>query len=72
MRAEAIIDRSPDEVFRIIGNLKFRKDYDDTYDDGYALQAIAHQTFIQYQKTKKVAVVSARDFVYILSINKVK
>eukprot|EP00347_Sterkiella_histriomuscorum_P015762 403355775 len=72
MKAEAIIDRCPDEVFRIIGDLSLRKEYDDTYDDGYALDLIAHQTFIQYQKTKKVAVVSARDFVYILSVNKVQ
>ena len=46
MKAEAYIDRSPEEIFRYIGDLSYRKDYDDTYDDGYALDKIADQTFI--------------------------
>jgi hypothetical protein len=71
MRAEAVINRRPEAVFSVIGDLALRKDYDETYDDGWALDKVAHQTFIQYQRSKKVAVVSARDFVYILHINKV-
>ncbi len=71
MKAEAIIERSVDDIFRVIGDIVTRKDYDATYDDGWALEKVAHQTFIQYQRTKKVAVVSARDFIYILHMNKV-
>ena len=71
MKAEAYINRTPEEIFQVIGDLTLRRDYDDTYDDGWCLDVIAHQTFIQYQRTKKIAVVSARDFIYILHVNKV-
>ena len=46
MKAEAIIDRNPEDVFRVIGNLQYRKQYDDTYDDGCALEMVAHQTLL--------------------------
>lgn len=46
MKAEAIIDSTADEIFKVIGDPTQRKDYDETYDDGWALEKIAHQTFI--------------------------
>lgn len=42
MKAEAIIDRSVDEIFTVIGDIVTRKDYDATYDDGWALEKVAH------------------------------
>lgn len=72
MKAQAIIDWSPQDVFRVIGDSAYRKDYDAVYDEGRILQKIADQTFIMYQKTKKIAVVSARDFVFMLHMNRVR
>jgi len=46
MKAEAYINRTPDEIFKVIGDLTLRRDYDDTYDDGWCLDVCAHQTFI--------------------------
>ena len=46
MKAEAVIERPVDDIFRVIGDLATRKDYDATYDDGWALDKIAHQTFL--------------------------
>lgn len=46
MKAQAVIDKTADDVFKVIGDIKTRKDYDATYDDGWALEKVAHQTFI--------------------------
>lgn len=42
MKAEGIIDKKPEDVFKVIVDLTIRKDYDETYDDGYALEKVAH------------------------------
>ena len=40
MKAIGIIDHKPSEVFKVIGNDKYRKDYDDVYDSGHYIERI--------------------------------
>jgi hypothetical protein len=42
MKAEACIDRCPDEVFKIVSDLELRTDYDETYAGGGILAKVAH------------------------------
>ncbi len=41
MMATAEINRSPDEVFRVIGDSNYRRDYDSVYDGSTFLERIA-------------------------------
>jgi len=70
MKAQAVIEFPPSVVIKVIGNANYRTDYDPVYDYSNFLMKVAHQTFIVHQKTKKVAVVSARDFIFVLHLNK--
>ncbi|CDW89743.1 start domain containing protein [Stylonychia lemnae] len=70
MKAQAIIERKASDIIKVIGDTKYRNDYDPVYDHSNFLEKVAHQTFIVYQKTKKVAVVSSRDFIFVLHLNK--
>ena len=54
----------------ILGDAKYKKLYDDTFDEGRNFEKIADQTFFNYQKVKKVFPVSARDFVLIAHYNR--
>ena len=74
MKATGIIDFSPDQIMRILGdpNPQWRKDYDAMFDETKVLKKIGDQTFISWQRTKKVAVVSARDLVFALHFSRVK
>ena len=69
MKAQAIVNRSPMQVFKVIGNDSYRKTYDETYGEGFLIEKIADQTYFVYQRSKKIAIVSARDFILILHIN---
>ena len=69
MKAQAIVNRSPMQVFKVIGNDSYRKTYDETYGEGYLIEKIADQTYFVYQRSKKIAIVSARDFILILHFN---
>jgi hypothetical protein len=69
IKATAIINRSTQQIFRVIGDDNYRHLYDPTYESGYFLERIADQTFLIYHKTKKVAVVGPRDFVLMLHFN---
>jgi hypothetical protein len=69
IKAQAILPRSPQEIFRVIGDDKYRPIYDPIYETGYFLERIADQTFLIYHKTKKVIVVGPRDFVLIMHFN---
>ena len=71
MKAQGIVNRSPLQIFKVISNDDYRKTYDATYDEGRLLEKIAVQTFFVYQKSRKIAIVSARDFVLILHYNTV-
>ena len=73
MKASAIIDYSPDEIMKILGdaNPQWRKDYDPMFDEAKIMKKIGDQTFLSWQKTKKIAVVSARDVLFILHFTKV-
>ena len=69
MKAQAIVNRSPMQVFKVIGNDSYRKTYDETYGEVFLIEKIADQTYFVYQRSKKIAIVSARDFILILHFN---
>ena len=69
MKAQAIVNRSPMQVFKVIGNDSYRKTYDETYGEGFLIEKIADQTYFVYQRSKKIAIFSARDFILILHFN---
>lgn len=69
MKAQAIVNRSPMQVFKVIGNDSYRKTYDETYGEGFLIEKIADQTYFVYQRSRKIAIVSARDFILILHFN---
>lgn len=71
MKAFAVIDRPADQIIKVIGDSNYRSDYDNVYDGSEFLEKVADQTFIVYQKTKKIAIVSPRDFIFILHLSKV-
>jgi len=69
MKAQGIVNQSPLNLFRLIGNDSYRVQYDGTYDEGKVIDRIADQTYFVYQKSKKISIVSARDFVLIMHCN---
>lgn len=69
MKAQAIVSKSPMQVFKVIGNDSYRKTYDETYAEGFLIEKIADQTYFVYQRSRKIAIVSARDFILILHFN---
>jgi hypothetical protein len=40
MKATGIIDRRPIDIFKVIGNDKYRKEYDSNYDGGHLIEKI--------------------------------
>jgi len=48
MKAQAIVSRSPMQVFKVIGNDSYRKTYDETYGEGFLIEKIADQTYFVY------------------------
>jgi hypothetical protein len=69
IKARGMINWSTQQIFRVIGDDKYRKQYDPIYDSSTFLERIADQTFLVYHKTKKVMVVGPRDFVLLLHFN---
>ena len=53
----------------MLGNSKYRREYDKVYDGGYFIERIADQTFLTYLKSKSVAFVYARDWVLVQHYN---
>ena len=70
VKAQGVVNFSPDQIFMVIGDGSKKKLYDETFDEGRNFEKIADQTYFNYQKVKKVFPVSARDFVLILHYNK--
>ncbi len=56
-------------LFLIFGDERNKKLYDDSFDEGYLIEKFADQSYFSWFKVKKVAIVSARDFVIILHFN---
>lgn len=48
MKAVSHLDRSPDDVIRVIGDSSYRNDYDPVYDFSDFLVKVADQTFVVY------------------------
>ena len=40
MKAIGIIDHKATDIFKVIGNDKYRRDYDDVYDGGHNIERI--------------------------------
>lgn len=70
VKATAIIDRTANQIFRAIGDNKYRHLYDSMFDCSHFIERIADQTYIAYHKTKKIQIVQPRDFVLVLHANK--
>jgi hypothetical protein len=70
VKAQGIVNYSPDQIFTVLADVNYKKLYDDAFDEGKNFEKIADQTFFHYQKVKKVFPVSARDFILILHYNK--
>jgi len=62
----------PEIIFKVIGDSKYRKTYDKNYDSGHFLMKVGAQTYIFYQKTAKIMIVSARDFIVLLTMNQLE
>lgn len=69
VKAQGIVNRSPHDMFKLCGNDSYRTLYDANYDCGKMFGKIADQTFYVYQRTKKIAVVSPREFVLVVHFN---
>ncbi len=67
--AKGVIPFPQKQCWQVISNSDLKKQFDDTYEDGRLIEKIADQTYIMYQRVKKVAIVSGRDFVLLLHFN---
>jgi hypothetical protein len=48
VKAQGVVNFSPDHIFMILGDAKYKKLYDDTFDEGRNFEKIADQTFFNY------------------------
>lgn len=63
MKAAGMINHSPKNIFRCLGDESYKRIYDSSYDEGKMIDRIADQMFLVSQKSKKVSIVASRDFV---------
>jgi hypothetical protein len=49
MKATGVVNRRPWDIFRVISNDKYRKEYDSNYDQGHIMERIGDQTFFGTQ-----------------------
>ena len=70
VKATGVLNYTPIEIFRTLTDSKYRSLYDSNYDTSSYLKKIANQAYIVYQRTKKISIVSPREFIYIMVYNK--
>eukprot|EP00350_Pseudokeronopsis_sp_OXSARD2_P002030 CAMPEP_0170554910 /NCGR_PEP_ID=MMETSP0211-20121228/12787_1 /TAXON_ID=311385 /ORGANISM="Pseudokeronopsis sp., Strain OXSARD2" /LENGTH=204 /DNA_ID=CAMNT_0010864349 /DNA_START=1642 /DNA_END=2256 /DNA_ORIENTATION=+ len=70
IKATGTLDYPAEDIFKVIGNSAYRQIYDKNYDQGHYVMKIGKQAMLIYQKTKKISVVSARDFLLVMIYNK--
>lgn len=70
VKASAIVEGKADQIFKVIGNEKYRKTFDLNFHSQRFMERIAEQTYLIYYKTKRVSIVEPRDFVLICHLNK--
>ena len=59
-----------DDVFQVIGDSQnFRRKYDKVYESSHIMKKVGHQTMFVYQRSKKISLVSSRDFILCLHYN---
>ena len=56
-------------IFLLLCDERYKKTYDDNFDEGHVIEKFADQSYFTWFKVKKVSVVSPRDFVLILHFN---
>lgn len=71
VKCQGVVEHDATSILKVICDDRYRRSFDSNYDNGHYIQRIADQTYLMYQRTKKVAIVAARDFVFVLHINKV-
>ena len=69
VKAEGVINWPADLIFLILGDERYKKDYDENFDEGFLIEKFADQSYFTWFKLKKVAIVSPRDFILILHFN---
>lgn len=70
VKASAIVERTADQIFKVMGNEKYRKQFDPNFHSQRCMERLAEQTYLIHYKTKRVTVVEPRDFVLIFHVNK--
>jgi hypothetical protein len=48
VKAQGLVNFSPEQIFTVIGDANNKKLYDDSYDEGKNIEKIADQTFFNY------------------------
>ena len=48
VKCEGIVDQRPIDIFKVIGDDRYRRSYDSNYDGSSLLEKIADQTYICY------------------------
>ena len=71
-RGQIEINHKPEDVLRMILNPAYRKTYDVMFEEGGMQKAVGPNTYIMYNKMKKVSVVASRDVCIILHVEKNK
>ena len=69
MKSSGYIEYNTMDIYKTIQNIRYRSDYDKVYESGDNFAKIADQTYLVYQKSKKISIVKSRDFVMILHFN---
>ena len=69
--ATAIINKPMLTCFKLMTNDAYRTQYDATYDEGRVIDRIGDQTWLIYQKSKKISIVAAREFFMCMHYNMV-
>ena len=67
--AKGHIPDTPWNIFRLVGNLEWRLKYDKMYESGANFMKVGANTFLAYQKFKRIAIVASRDFFLILHMH---
>ena len=72
IKAEGTLEYDLETIFKVIGNDAYRYIYDATMEQSVILEKFGAQSYFAYQKTRKIAIVSSRDFIISLHHNRVR
>lgn len=72
LRASKVLPYSAHHVWLTMGDGRYRKTYDQNIEETSFLSKIAANIYSVYQKSKRMFVISSRDFVLITYMHKVR